>query len=140
MLYIDTSVLVAYYCPESMSDQVEGILINADNPAVSQLTEIEIASAIARKIREHAFSKEDGYNILSLFQKHIDQKSFIYIPIQTKHYAIAKNWLTQFNTPLRSLDAIHLAIAYKKKIPILTADAKLASSAKILGIEAILVT
>ncbi|MBF0259676.1 MAG: type II toxin-antitoxin system VapC family toxin, partial [Desulfamplus sp.] len=126
MLYIDTSVLVAYYCPESMRDQVESILINTDNPAVSQLTEIEIASAIARKIREHALSKEDGDNILSLFQKHIDQKSFIYIPIQPKHYSIAKNWLAQFNTPLRSLDAIHLAIAYKKKIPMLTADAKLA--------------
>ncbi|MBF0228531.1 MAG: type II toxin-antitoxin system VapC family toxin [Desulfamplus sp.] len=139
MLYIDTSILAAYYCPEALSDKVEEILINTEEPAVSQLTEIELASAISRKIRENSFSKEDGEIILSLFQTHIDQKSFIYLPIQTKHYSIAKKWIAQFNTPLRSLDAIHLAIAHEKSIPILTADAKLANSAKILGVQAILV-
>ncbi len=135
MIYIDTSVLAAYYCPEALSDKVEEILLNTKEPAVSQLTEIELASAISRKIREHTVSKEDAEMILSLFQTHIDQKSFIYLPIQTKHYSIAKKWIAQFNTPLRSLDAIHLAIAYKKNITILTADAKLADSAKILGVD-----
>ncbi|SLM32369.1 PilT protein domain protein [Desulfamplus magnetovallimortis] len=139
MLYIDTNILAAYYCPESLSDKIEEILINTEEPAVSQLTEIELASAISRKIRENSLSKEDGDIILSLFQTHIDQKSFIYLPIQTKHYSIAKKWIAQFNTPLRSLDAIHLAIAHEKSIPILTADAKLANSAKILGVDAILV-
>jgi len=139
MIYIDTSILAAYYCPEALSDKVEEILINTEEPAVSQLTEIELASAISRKIRENSLSKEDGEIILSLFQTHIDQKSFIYLPIQTKHYSIAKKWIAQFNTPLRNLDAIHLVIAHEKSIPILTADAKLANSAKILGVQAILV-
>lgn len=88
MIYIDTSVLAAYYCPEALSDKVEEILLNTKEPAVSQLTEIELASAISRKIREHTVSKEDAEMILSLFQTHIDQKSFIYLPIQTKHYEV----------------------------------------------------
>ncbi len=67
MVYIDTSVLVAYYCPEAMSNQVENILVNTDRPAISQLTEVELASALARKIRERTLAREDGNEILELW-------------------------------------------------------------------------
>ncbi|MBF0231986.1 MAG: type II toxin-antitoxin system VapC family toxin [Desulfamplus sp.] len=140
MLYIDTSVLVAFYYPELISDKVEDILIKTDRPAVSQLTEVELASAISRKIRERTLSKENGDKILSMFQTHIDQKAFTYLPIQSKHYAIAKKWISQFDTPLRTLDALHLAIAEKNKIPMLTADVKFANSAEKIGVDVVLVS
>lgn len=140
MLYIDTSVLVAFYCPERISEQVEDILINTDEPAVSQLTEIEIASAVSRKVREKNLSKTDGDKILSIFQTHLDQKSFLYLPIQSKCYTNAKKWISHFNTPLRTLDALHLAIAQIAEIPILTADVKFANAAEEIGVEVILVS
>ena len=135
MVYIDTSVLVAYYCPEVISDQIENILINMSGPAISQLTEVELASAVSRKIREKTLTQGDGNKIISQFNTHIDQKSYAYLPLQPIHYLTARDWITQFNTPLRTLDALHLAIAAKNNIPILTADLKFAKSAKILGVE-----
>ncbi len=140
MVYIDTSVLVAYYCPETISNQVEMILINTDRPAISQLTEVELISALARKTREQTISHESANEILSLFNIHIDQKSYMHLPIQPKHFSIARDWISQFNTPLRTLDALHLAIAAKNNIPILTADIKFANSANILDIEVNLVS
>lgn len=140
MVYIDTSVLVAYYCPEDMSSQVEDILLNIDKPAISQLTEVELTSALAIKIRERTLTQEDGNEILSQFQTHIGQNSYIHLPIQPRHYSTARDWISQFNTPLRTLDALHLAIAARSNIPILTADIKFANSASILGIEATLVS
>ncbi|MBU2511070.1 type II toxin-antitoxin system VapC family toxin [bacterium] len=135
MIYIDTSVLVAYYCPEKNSDQVESILTETANPVISQLTEVELASALTRKIREKALSQEDGKAVLSVFRTHIDKKSFTYLPIQPKHFSTAMNWIAEFNLPLRTLDALHLAIAASNKTPLLTADIKFAESAKKLGIE-----
>jgi predicted nucleic acid-binding protein len=42
MSYIDTSVLVAYYCPEPISAKAEKVILRADPPAVSHLAENEI--------------------------------------------------------------------------------------------------
>lgn len=140
MIYIDTSILVAYYCPEKISDQVEKILVEANNPAISQLTEVELASAVALKIREKALSQENGKAVLSVFRTNIDDKSYIYLPIQPKHFTTAMNWIAEFNTPLRTLDALHLAIAAQNKAPLLTADIKFARSAKKLGVEVTLIS
>lgn len=140
MVYIDTSILVAYYCPEKISDKVEITLIETSSPAISQLTEVEFTSALARKIRERALSKENGEEILSLFRTHIDEKSYVYLPIQPKHFSTAMNWISEFNTPLRTLDALHLSIAAQNQAPLLTADIKFAESAKILGIDFTLIS
>ena len=139
MIYIDTSVLVAYYCPEKISDQVEKILVEASNPSISQLTEVELTSALARKIRENALSQKDAKAILTIFRTHIDDKSYEYLPIKPKHFSTAMKWIAEFNTPLRTLDALHLAIAAQNKAPLLTADIKFAESAKTLGVEVTLI-
>ena len=73
-------------------------------------TEIELTSALSRKIRETALSQKDGKAILSVFRTHVDDKSFVHLPIQPKHYSTAMNWIAEFNTSLRTLDALHLAI------------------------------
>jgi len=140
MVYIDTSILVAYYCPEAMSDQAEKFIVTTKNPAISQITEVELTSALARKVRERTLSHKDGNDILSLFQTHIDQKCYTPLPVQPRHYSTARNWVSQFNTPLRTLDALHLAIAAKNSIPLITADIQFANSANILGIEVTLIS
>lgn len=140
MVYTDTNILVAYYCPESISDQVEEILVNTDSIAISQLTEVELSSAVSRKIGESNLTQQDGRDILSIFHTHIEQKNYVHLPIQPSHFSIATDWISLFNTSLRTLDALHLAIASKNNIPILTADIKLAGSANILDVDVNLVT
>jgi predicted nucleic acid-binding protein len=51
MYYIDTSVLVAYYCPEPFADKAEEFLAKIDKPNISALTEVELFSALSRKLR-----------------------------------------------------------------------------------------
>lgn len=67
MFYIDTSVIVAYYCPEPMSEAVEELIIEIKQPAISHLTEIEFASAISRKIREKIYLKPTAIKFLFNF-------------------------------------------------------------------------
>ena len=65
MTYLDTSVLAAYYCPETFSTQAEEAILRASQPAISQLVEVELHSALARKIREGALTKSEGVRIVT---------------------------------------------------------------------------
>ena len=110
MYYLDTSVLVAYYSPEKISDRVEQFLINKRNLAISQLTEIEFAFAITRKISKNEISQEAGIAVLRIFESHIGQKSYSHFPILANHYTTALKWITEFFTPHSTEDPFAAAL------------------------------
>ena len=137
MYYLDTSVLAAYYCPEPLSVKAEKIILGTDRPCISSLTEVELASAISRKIREKNLTPEDGNKIINQFQTHLKESLYGLISVENRHYQIAKNWILQFAVPLKSLDAVHLAIAGEDNLTLLTADRQLNLAAKHFGIKAV---
>ena len=135
MYYLDTSILAAYYCPESLSEKVEKIIIAVNRPCISSLSEIEFTSAISRKIREKHLTPDDGNKIYNQFQTHLKESLYRMIFVDDRHYQIAKNWILQFAVPLKILHAIHLAIAAESDLTLLTADKQLDISAKHFGIN-----
>jgi uncharacterized protein len=70
----------------------------------------------------------------------LDQHLYECIPVLSAHYHQAETWMRQFDTPLRTLDGLHLAIATDLAIPLVTADAGLARSAAILSVPAQVLT
>ena len=139
MDYFDTSVLAAYYCPEPNSPAAEKIILHSENPAVSDLTELELASALSRKIREKSITREDGGKIIALFQSHVSQGLFQKILVEQEHFQIARAWIAQFTTPLRTLAALHLAIANTQKALFFTSDLQLVKAARHFAISVKLV-
>jgi predicted nucleic acid-binding protein len=135
MAYLDTSVLVAYYCPEAISEAAEKMILDDRQPAVSALTEVELVSALARKVRERELSRENANHVLTEFQSHLNQFLFKRIPLERDHYSVAFNWLAQFAVPLRTLDALHLAVAAQNNLELITADQRLLQSARKLGVR-----
>jgi predicted nucleic acid-binding protein len=135
LYYIDTSILAAYYCPETLSDRVQAFLTDQVKPAVSALTEVEFLSAVSRKVRTGELSRADGNRIASKFQSHLNQDLFTVCPIETLHWQMAGGWLRLFNTPLKTLDALHLAVASGNDLILLTSDHRLAVAADALGIR-----
>jgi predicted nucleic acid-binding protein len=135
MLYLDTNVIAAYYCPEAMSCRVESFLLSqTERLAVSHLTEVELASAISRKIREKNMTQEAGKRVVQQFVMHIREGYFERLTLNTTHYKIAKEWLARFDMPLRTLDALHLALSEKENAPIVTFDKQLLASASSLKV------
>jgi uncharacterized protein len=139
MAYIDTSALVAYYCPESQSQAVERLLLSMPQPHISHLTDVEIASAISRKIRYNELSSSNGNRIFNLYQNHINQGLFSWLPLDLNHFQMAKSWISQFSTALRTLDALHLAIAQANDLPILSLDMQLIEATEYFGIQTMLI-
>ena len=139
MDYFDTSVVAAYYCLEPNSSAAEKIILHSKNPSISDLTELELASAVSRKIREKSLSRDDGGKIMALFQSHVSQGLFQKIAVEPDHFQIAKAWIAQFTTPLRTLDALHLAIAHTQRAFFFTSDLQLVKAARHFGVSVRLV-
>ena len=137
-VYIDTSVLVAYYCPEPLSKKVEAFVTSYAQPAISALTEIEMFSAISRKVREKLMDHTDAGRVTAKFISHLDNRYFTYLPVESHHFRLARDWIGMFKVSLRTLDSLHLAIASSERLSVVTTDKNLSKSAKALGLSSIL--
>ncbi len=138
MVYVDTSVLVAYYCPERLSEKAEAVLTSYVRPSISSLTEVEFFSAVSGKVRVKEINLKDADRVTAKLLAHIDADNYTYIPIEGHHYRLARDWIGMFKLGLRTLDAIHLAVASSEGLKLLTSDQRLFKSAKTLGQDAIL--
>jgi predicted nucleic acid-binding protein len=138
MVYIDTSVLVAYYCPEPLSQKAEKLLISYRKPTISSLTEVEFFSAVSGKIRKKEINLRDASRVTAKFLAHMDADNYTYIPVERHHYRLARDWIGMFRVELRPLDAIHLAVASSERLTLVTSDQGLFKSARNLAQDAVL--
>jgi len=138
MAYVDTSVLVAYYCPEPLSEKVETFLSKHVGPIISALTEIELFSAVSKKVRTREMKRKDAGRVIARFLSDVENDYYTYLPMEASYYRMARDWIGMFSLPLRTLDALHLAISSSEGLDIVTTDPGLFKSAKALSIKAIL--
>jgi predicted nucleic acid-binding protein len=135
MRYLDTSILVAFYLPEPTSAKVQKLCSGTAGVAISGLSEVEFRSALARRVRMNELTKSDALKVLSQFKAHADGGFYRMIAIDQRDYVVAREWLATFHTPLRTLDALHLAVAFSNDLEVVTADKVFAASAKHFGVK-----
>ncbi len=140
MAYLDTSVLAAYYCPEQLSDAVGRVLGDITTPTISPLVEIELCSALSLKVRTRELDVSSARIIISRFQADITSSLYELIDIGPREFQLARNWLSSFSSPLRTLDALHLAAAFCNDLELITADKPLMAAAKHFSVRCHLVT
>ncbi len=138
MVYVDTSVLVAYYCPEPLSQKAEAFVTTHVQPVISALTEIELFSAVSKKVRTKEMKRKDAGRVAARFLADIENGYYTYLPVEGTYYRLARDWIGMFNLSLRTLDALHLAISSSEGLEIVTTDPGLFKSAKALSLKAIL--
>ncbi len=135
MIYADTSVTVPIYCPEPVSAKAQRYLSLHGPLAISPLVRVEFASALARRVRLGELSTADAARIRSMFNVQIGEGIYQQLMIEAEHYDHAEQVLAQSDCPLRSLDALHLAIAACAGLQVITADKPMALAAKTLGVK-----
>ncbi len=135
MTYVDTSVLVAYYCPEPPSARAQRELQAAGALAISPLVDLEFVSALAQKVRSRDLRRKDAAGNLRLFQSHLDKGIYARLGLDASHFAQAGQWISTLGINLRTLDALHLAVTALNGCTIMTADALLARACGKLGVS-----
>jgi uncharacterized protein len=128
--YIDTSVLGAYYCREALNAAVDAALGRVEGPVISALSEVEFCSLVKRKERLRELNKTQAREILDLFGNHIAEGFYRRLAVTHDHFSRARQLITTGKVALRTLDALHLAVALTEAVPLLTADKQLATAAK----------
>jgi predicted nucleic acid-binding protein len=107
---------------------------------ISDLTLVEFASAVPRKVREKSLTRESAVRVLAQFEAHVEDGYYKVLSLKTRDYRLAKSWLGQLNGTLRTLDALHLAVTEATDASMVTADRRLASEARRLGVSVKLLT
>jgi hypothetical protein len=107
---------------------------------ISDLTLVEFTSAVSRKIREKTLSRENGVRILNQFEAHVEGGYYLVLPVRNRDYRMARAWLAQLHGTLRTLDALHLAVAESAGASTLTADRRMAAEAQAIGLPVKLLT
>ena len=107
ILYLDTSALVKRYVAEPGSEAVMALLERADMVGTAMLTQVEMASALAKAMRLHWIPPDEAGIAWQDFLEH--WLSFIRLPVTTVILERAARLAWQQG--LRGYDAVHLATA-----------------------------
>jgi predicted nucleic acid-binding protein len=126
--YVDTSILASYYCPEPLSERAEQRLRALRPPVVSWLTDVELHSALAKKVRKNELTDEDAERVQDLFRTHVSHALYEVAAIKHEDFVQARQWIARMDTALRTLDALHLAVAHRRGLEVLTSDEGLADA------------
>lgn len=139
MIFVDASVVIAFYLEEIYSERVERLFRNHAGLHLSELVELEVFSAFSRLVRVRSLDIEDAHRVASAFNAHVNAGFYGRVHLETAHYRWARDAIARFDLPLKSPDALHLAAAQRDGLRLLTADRQLARNASALGVVAELI-
>lgn len=112
LLYIDTSALAKRYLVEAGAPWVGGLTHPAAGNfiIIADLTTIEMATLMARRVREGALADGSATLLLNAFLLHAESE-YLAVPLDSHVLAQARALVSKH--PLRTLDAIQLASAQR---------------------------
>lgn len=93
----------------------------------------EFASGVARNVRTGRLSRSGGEDAFRAFDEWRGMKAEI-VALGARDVALATTWLRRLDLNLRAPDALHLAMAARLRIPLLTFDRQLATAARALSL------
>lgn len=135
MIYCDTSLLVALVASERFSAEA-AIWFDGNRPSdlgYSPWTEVEVASALARKQRSRTFNADGRAAAISRWRRLA--RPLTMLAVDPDDFASAATLVDAGPRGLRAGDALHLAIARRAGFALATLDRDLADAAESVGVE-----
>lgn len=137
VVYLDTSVLAKWYLAVPNSEQVSDYIIGLDSAVISTLKKTEMRCLLARRKLMLEFGADLEAQIYATFLDDIAQGYLTLQKVEDKHLESAANLISILpGHALRTLDALHLAIAQHHGLQLIaTADKLLANATETLGFK-----
>jgi uncharacterized protein len=124
------------YLPESGSDEFNDLVEGRDDILVSDLAVTEIVSALARRLRQGSLTREAVRRLQHAILGRLDEGVYHRVELTRDVHRRAEHLLLSLSeTPLRSADALHLALATSARAASLASfDARLAAAARAVSL------
>jgi predicted nucleic acid-binding protein len=124
---VDASVAIKWLLPEPDADHAEMLLESGEQLAAPALIRIEVAAAIARKVRMKEIELRDGGTAFQLWLRCITAGVIVLVPDEA-HIHLAWKIATKLSHPLQ--DCLYLAAAESLDAALVTADRKFVAAAQ----------
>ncbi|MDQ1301345.1 MAG: hypothetical protein QG637_1266 [Chloroflexota bacterium] len=120
LYYFDSSAVVKRYAPERGSGWIGAIVETTQNTVyLNQIGVVEVAAALAKKIRTRELTVEGYEAALWLFLTDLANREYAVVPLSDQVVELGVE-LTRRH-PLRGYDAVHLATAATMRTALLGA-------------------
>lgn len=141
MIYIDTSVWVAALCREPFTTTAQAWLEKQALGVlhVSGWVQTEFASVLSMKQRIGHLDALQAAEAMTLFSSTIEQ-ACRRVSVEEADFALAARLVADAATGLRAGDALHLAMAARQGLALVTLDSILAKAAVRFGVQAQMLT
>lgn len=139
LIYVDTSALAKWYLPETNSEKFAAWMQDQTETCISSLTVTEFRCLLARRQRMQLLTALQVQEVYARFQQDIQDGHLLRYAVSDRLISNAELIIEGLPTvALRTLDALHLAIAHDLGVERLTtADQVMADAATCLGIEVV---
>ena len=135
--YVDTNALAKWYLSEPGSEAFVAFIRARKWALVGRLAVVELRCLLARHRRLGRISHDYALAAYATFEGDVRRGYLRIEPLTDRHAFVARELIDAVpEHPLRTLDALHLAIARSAGSPMLaTADRVMARAAEALGFE-----
>ena len=136
-VYLDTSALAKWYLNEAGSEAFVAYLQGVQVAIISRLVQTEMRSLLSRRRRMGELSAQLESVLYAALLDDIAQGWLQAYPIEDRHCIEAVHLIERLpEHRLRTLDALHLAVAKRLAVDTLaTADAVMADAGQAMGFE-----
>lgn len=133
-IYPDVNVLVALFVVDPLNDQAEKTIRELrDDLIVSNLSIAEFSAVIARRVRMRDLSGAEARTVFSQFDAWCADYAQT-MEMEAGDVTAATVWMRRLDLPLRTPDALHIAIVQRTGSRLLTFDRAMARVARSLGV------
>jgi uncharacterized protein len=137
-VYVDSSALAKVYVPEPESEILDRFLCGRRDLMLSELVITEVVSAVARRRREGALSPKQANEIRAAVLADARSGAFQRLDLTPAVHREAERMLLSTGVPLRTLDALHIALArHATAVEIITFDFRMANAAALNGLHVV---
>lgn len=134
-VYLDADILVSLLSPDANTPRAQAAVgKRLPQVVVSDFGGAEFASAISRRVRMREIPAAEGRSILSDYDRWIAATAEVERILPTD-VALCASYLRRLDLPVRTPDALHIALASRLGAAILSLDKQLLSSAAKLGVS-----
>ncbi len=135
LIYPDTSLLFPVYVPEERSAEADEIIRSASTVMISDLTVAEFYVSLARKRKLGVLSADEATVVREMFDGHMVDQELVRKAVGVIHYRRAGDVADASPVVVRTLDALHIAVALDLGAILATFDVRMADAARSLELE-----
>lgn len=132
--YLDTSVIVPLFAADALAGRASAWIRTQHHPCIiSDFTCLEFTSVMARKHRARDLTEAEVRRAIERFN-HWRGAVAQAATVTSTDIERSRGWIARLDITLRAPDAIHLALAHRMGIPVVTFDRGMAAAAPTLSI------